>query len=47
MIRSCAEVEVIGALFDGLSIRTVRNPNLDRDAMLDVLRSAMRALLQL
>jgi AcrR family transcriptional regulator len=42
-----AELEIIGALFDGLSIRTIRNPNLDRGAVLDVLRSAMRTLLHM
>ena len=42
-----AELEIIGALFDGLSVRTIRNPNLDRDLVLEVLRSAMRGLLHI
>jgi AcrR family transcriptional regulator len=42
-----AELEIIGALFEGLSIRTIRNPNLDHDVMLDVLRNTMRALLHI
>jgi TetR/AcrR family transcriptional repressor of uid operon len=42
-----AEFEVIAALFDGLSIRAIRNPNLERDLMLDAVRRAMRALLHI
>jgi len=42
-----AEIQVIGALFDGLSIRSRRNPELDREAMLDVLRTTMRGLLHI
>jgi len=42
-----AEIQVIGSLFDGLSVRTIRNPELDREAMLDVLRTTMRGLLHI
>ena len=42
-----AEIEIIAALFDGLSIRTIRNPNLNRELMLEVLRKAMRGLLHI
>jgi AcrR family transcriptional regulator len=42
-----AELEIIGALFDGLSVRTIRNPKLDRGLMLEVLRNAMRGLLHI
>ena len=40
-----AVTEVITALFDGLAARVINHPDLDRAALLPVLRSVLRALL--
>jgi len=42
-----AEIQIIGSLFDGLAIRTLRNPELDRETVLEVLRTTMRGLLHI
>ncbi|WP_028080112.1 TetR/AcrR family transcriptional regulator [Solimonas soli] len=36
---------VVAALFDGIAIRTLLNPDFDREAVLDALRLAIRSLL--
>ena len=40
-----ARCEVVGLIFDGLLLRAVNHPDLDRDALTDVLRSTVRHLL--
>ena len=40
-----ARCEVIGLIFDGLLIRGVNHPDLDRDTLSQVLRSTVRHLL--
>lgn len=40
-----ARCEVVGLIFDGLLIRGVNHPDLDRDALTKVLRSTVRHLL--
>lgn len=40
-----ARCEVVGLLFDGLLLRAVNHPDLDRAALTDVLRSTVRHLL--
>ena len=40
-----ASIEVIMALFDGLSGRAISHPDLDKAALLPLLRTALRALL--
>ena len=40
-----ARCEVVGLIFDGLLRRAVNHPDLDRDALTDVLRSTVRHLL--
>lgn len=40
-----ARVEVLAAMFDGLMIRCIRNPDLDREAVIRVFLSALRDLL--
>jgi len=42
-----AQVEVMSALFEGLTIRTVRNPDFDKAAIVEVIRRAMRGILDL
>lgn len=39
-------VEFMGALFDGLTLRSVRNPLIDRQRMIDMLRKVMRFLIE-
>jgi AcrR family transcriptional regulator len=43
--RLDARMELIGAIFDGLEMRRIRNPNLPRDAVLAELPRLMRYLL--
>ncbi|AGA89684.1 transcriptional regulator [Thioflavicoccus mobilis 8321] len=40
-----AVTEVITALFEGLAARTISHPDLDRDALMPVLRAALQALI--
>jgi len=40
------KIEVIGALFDGLMVRSIRNPNINQDQLLPIMRSAMRHILE-
>ncbi|RRN66293.1 TetR/AcrR family transcriptional regulator [Caulobacter sp. 602-1] len=40
-----ARCEVVGMIFDGLLMRGVNHPDLDREALADVLRSTVRHLL--
>jgi hypothetical protein len=40
-----AAIEVIMALFDGLSGRAISHPDLDKAALLPLLRTALRSLL--
>jgi AcrR family transcriptional regulator len=40
------KIEVIGALFDGLMVRTIRNPNIHKDQLLPILRSTMLHILE-
>lgn len=40
-----ARVEVIAAIYEGLTIRAIRNPTINRDAVLNALRRAISALL--
>jgi AcrR family transcriptional regulator len=42
----CARVEVLMALFDGLMVRGVRNPDLDREAVTSVVRRLVKVLLE-
>jgi hypothetical protein len=39
---AAASIEVIMALFDGLSGRAIRHPDLDKTALLPLLRTALR-----
>lgn len=41
-----AQAEMILAVFDGLRVRGLRNPELDRDAVLDLLRPVLRRILE-
>jgi TetR/AcrR family transcriptional regulator, repressor for uid operon len=45
--KLAARSEIIGMLFDGMMIRAVSNPNVDRNALLDGLRQVMRVLFTL
>jgi hypothetical protein len=38
-------VEALAAMFEGLRIRTVRNPELDRDALVRIFRRMVHDLL--
>ncbi len=38
--------EVLGAIFEGLMMRTVRNPNINRQVLVDFLRSAVMRILE-
>lgn len=40
-----AEMEILMALFDGLAMRAISHPELDREALAPLLRKVMRALL--
>lgn len=40
------KIEIIGALFDGLMVRSIRNPQIDQAALLPLLRSTMQHILE-
>ena len=44
--RLGAKVEIIGALFDGLMVQAIRNPQINRDALLAIYRSTIRHILE-
>lgn len=44
--RRAAQAELILTVFDGLRVRGLRHPDLDRDAVLDLLRPVLRRILE-
>lgn len=40
-----AAIEIVRALFEGLAVRAINNPDLDKKALLPMLRVALRALI--